>query len=272
MEILLDTRIRDWVLLPMVFVVFMTGILRHFLFAMFDSEEKKDKEESEIQANFALARSKTLRENFMYLPERAFKVRKSYFSRPQTGFYEKSMPDNSTANMMNAMQDPSMMMGMMKKNLRTGISSMLLYGWVDSFCSGFILAKIPFSLTQKFKGMLQRGVVLSGLDVSYVSSLSWYFLLMFGMQGLYRFFLGDSDIDDTAIFTMGMGKGGAGAAAGMPGQPGPDFGKLFTSEKESLSIVHYFEGLQKVESHFIDKRYNQLMSEMSKSASEKKRQ
>jgi len=36
-----------------------------------------------------------------------------------------------------------------------------------------VLVKVPFSLTNRFKSMLHRGVDLSTLDVSYVSSLSW---------------------------------------------------------------------------------------------------
>lgn len=35
-------------------------------------------------------------------------------------------------------------------------------------------AKIPFPLTQRFRGMLQNGIDLSTVDVSYVSSRSWF--------------------------------------------------------------------------------------------------
>lgn len=35
-------------------------------------------------------------------------------------------------------------------------------------------AKIPFPLTQRFRAMLQNGIDLSTVDVSYVSSRSWY--------------------------------------------------------------------------------------------------
>lgn len=38
-------------------------------------------------------------------------------------------------------------------------------------------AKIPFPLTQRFRSMLQNGIDLSTVDVSYVSSRSWYLLI-----------------------------------------------------------------------------------------------
>jgi len=51
-----------------------------------------------------------------------------------------------------------MMTDMLKNNLSMTLSTMLNYAWVSYFFSGFILAKVPFPLTQKFRGMLQRGV------------------------------------------------------------------------------------------------------------------
>ncbi|CAI7837325.1 unnamed protein product, partial [Closterium sp. NIES-53] len=48
----------------------------------------------------------------------------------------------------------------------------LTFAWVNFFFSGFVAAKVPFPLTQKFRGMLQNGIDLSTVDVSFVSSRS----------------------------------------------------------------------------------------------------
>ncbi len=41
--------------------------------------------------------------------------------------------------------------------------------------------------------MLQRGVQTADMDVRWVSSLSWYFLNFFGLNGLYRIILGGDE-------------------------------------------------------------------------------
>jgi ER membrane protein complex subunit 3 len=51
--------------------------------------------------------------------------------------------------------------------------------------------------------MMQRGVDLSDLDVSYVSSLALYFLLMFGLNDVYAILLGEgSEMDEQRMMQM----------------------------------------------------------------------
>ena len=75
--------------------------------------------------------------------------------------------------------------------------------------------------------MLQRGIETSEMDVSWVSSLSWYFLLLFGLRSIFVLFLGDENAADSMRDMQAMG----GMAA--PGQP-VDMDRLFTVEKENL--------------------------------------
>lgn len=55
------------------------------------------------------------------------------------------------------------------------------------------LVKIPFPLTVGFKSMMQRGIETQDMDVRWVSSLSWYFLNLFGLNGLFRLLLGSDN-------------------------------------------------------------------------------
>lgn len=66
-----------------------------------------------------------------------------------------------------------------------------------SIPSGFVrltsIVKLPFPLTIRFKSMLQSGVMTRDLDVRWVSSLSWYFLNLFGLQSVFGFLLGSDN-------------------------------------------------------------------------------
>ncbi|CAM5999730.1 unnamed protein product [Sphagnum balticum] len=68
--------------------------------------------------------------------------------------------------------------------------------WINSFFAGFVLAKVPFSLTQQFRSMTQSGVDMENLDVSYVSSVSFYFLIVFGLNQINSLFIDEDDEDD----------------------------------------------------------------------------
>ena len=99
--------------------------------------------------------------------------------------------------------------------------------------------------------MLQSGVGTRDLDVRWVSSLSWYFLTLFGLQPVYNFILGS----DNCKFTLACiypAEANASAAANQMAQqmaqmnpaanlmgPGNDPDKLFQSEAENLEVIEH---------------------------------
>ena len=119
--------------------------------------------------------------------------------------------------------------------------------------------------------MLQRGIETQDMDVRWVSSLSWYFLNFFGLNGLYRLMLGNDNgpsspssslshpprpprslrrsliIALTAAVQQDMlmsPYGNPAASGALPGGQGApqDFGKLFKAEKDNLALA---DGLYK---------------------------
>jgi len=106
-------------------------------------------------------------------------------------------------------------------------------GWINFFFQGFVLIKLPFPLTLGFKSMLQRGVETPDMDVQWVSSLSWYILNLFGLNGLYRLILGNDNAADSSRDLANSPFGGQQTAAA----PMQDFAKLFKAEKDNLELA-----------------------------------
>jgi hypothetical protein len=59
--------------------------------------------------------------------------------------------------------------------------------------------KLPFPLTIKFKSMLQAGVATKDMDPRWMSSISWYFLCIFGLQSVFNFLLGSENGMSTCL-------------------------------------------------------------------------
>lgn len=137
-------------------------------------------------------RADELSKNAKYISHDGLSMRIDYFLNPVDGVLTEEV------KVTNPMANSASMMDMMKSNMAMQVPNLIMMGWLSFFFTGFVLVRIPFPLLDRFKGMLQRGIQLeynnfiycSGLDVTYVTSLSWYFLVMFGMRGLYPLILG----------------------------------------------------------------------------------
>eukprot|EP00244_Chara_vulgaris_P002974 TRINITY_DN15292_c0_g1_i3.p1 TRINITY_DN15292_c0_g1~~TRINITY_DN15292_c0_g1_i3.p1 ORF type:complete len:252 (+),score=46.32 TRINITY_DN15292_c0_g1_i3:200-955(+) len=234
-DLILDTKIRDWVLVPLTMVMILIGIVRHLVNKLMVSEQIFDKKS--LREAQGLLRARVLRGAAGWIPHKSFRMRRAYLTDEENGVLH--VPKDRMSQQAQMMMDPNTTVDMMKKNLSAIIPQAFTFTWVNFFFSGFVTAKIPFPLTQRFRPMLQRGIDLSSLDVRYVSSQSWYFLNFVGLRGFFSLILGDSnEVDDAQrMMQMQMQMGGLGG----------DASKALTSEKDALELLRHEWLLPKME-------------------------
>ncbi|KAM8934364.1 ER membrane protein complex subunit 3-like [Pelodytes ibericus] len=243
-ELLLDSSIRLWVVLPIVVITFLTGLLRHHVTRLLQGDKKSELES--LSDSQVLLRSRILRENCKYIPRQSFLMRKVYFNDGENGFFKIT---KRKVTQKNPMTDPTMVTDMMKGNLTNVLPMILIGGWINWAFSGFLTTKVPFPLTLRFKPMLQRGIELVSLDASWVSSASWYFLNVFGLRSMYTLILGqDNAADQSRIMQDQM----TGAAMAMP----PDPNKAFKAEWEAMEITEHHWALENIEDDLTSRDLN----------------
>lgn len=160
----------------------------------------------------------------------------------------------------NPMSNPAGMIDMMKGNVVYMVPNIGLMTFVGWFFSGFVCLKVPFPMpSNHFKLMLQRGVDLSTLNISYVSSLSWYFLVTFGLNGVYSLILGPgSEVDEAKMMQMQMGMGMVGG-----NQMGFDAKAAYKFEYDNLSFMKHEWSSNKAEKVLLGARYpNEIYSDI----------
>lgn len=80
---------------------------------------------------------------------------------------------------------------------------------------------------------MQRGVDLPSLDVTYFTSLSYYILLLFGLNGTFRLIFREHTVDETQMMRQQMAMTGG----GMGAMGAPDPAKAFESERQAMEMV-----------------------------------
>ncbi|PWN97540.1 transmembrane protein [Tilletiopsis washingtonensis] len=242
--LLLDSAIRDWVLLPILLVMVFVGLLRHYVTQLITSVPKPQAPAA-LREQRIMTRAQTTRMNSWYLSPAAYAARRDWLAdKLGSGEYVQPVPEKKPdEGPVNPLSDPAQMEGMMeqaKKSIVMMVPQTLIMGWINMFFSGFVLLRLPFPLTLRFKLMLQRGIDTPDMDVAWVSSISWYFLCLFGLTAIFRLILGDNNAADSSRDMGGMGAltGAGGQAPPNPfGGAGPDYAKLHLAEKENVELA-----------------------------------
>lgn len=227
----------------------LTGVLRHYVTVLLQTPPKAAATPEESRERLALLRGNQLRQNCPAITRSSFEARKEYLiDNYKKGTFLKN-PGNKEGPA-NPMSDPAAMegmMGMMKGNMAMMIPQTLIMSWINAFFAGFVILRLPFPLTIRFKSMLQSGVMTRDLDVRWVSSLSWYFLCLFGLQGVFIFILGN----EGAAAQMQQMSGMPAQQAAGPFQPGQDPDKMFKAEAENLEVAEWWGVLDGVEDRLL---------------------
>lgn len=267
MDFVIDHRIRDWVFIPVLYVMFMMGLLKIFLSKMM---QNKKKETSKIQKTVDDNRNKSIlmraqkigAANTLLTP-RGFFMRKTNLIKRDSGLLWERENDTAEDPMQamqksNPMMNPGNMADMLKNNLFMTIMTPLQFGFISYFFTGYIVGKVPFPQTQKFREMLQKGIECNGMDVKYVSALSLYFLTIFGFGPLHKMLLTHDPEDNDAMNPMNdpsmnpMAMNPMGQQASPFSQP-PTLKDNYKKERDNVEVIQYEFKIEKAEQKLIDK-------------------
>mmetsp|Transcript_14580 Transcript_14580/g.24752 ORF Transcript_14580/g.24752 Transcript_14580/m.24752 type:complete len:306 (-) Transcript_14580:35-952(-) len=260
-NLLLDSDIRDWVVIPLLVIMICAGLLRHYV-GLWMRAEPKPIHKVEQRCKSTLASAARLRmANSQYLSTSKIEARRVYYAQRDEGKLrteaewsteEKERMEDAGAGGSDEAMNPMAMMDGMKGNMVFMVQNMVMMQGISHFFKGFILLKVPFSLTRGFKMMFQRDLGLSNLDTSYVSSVSWYFLVMFGLRGFFRLIIGDptQEMNEDSQRQHQLG---------LHTQMGPaqfDAPKALQQEADNIELLpKHKSDLDDVEKRLLGKRY-----------------
>ena len=141
-DIRLDTQIRDWVLIPIMLVMVLIGVLRHYITLLLATPPKTSLKS--IREAQALNRARILKSSANAIPFFAFESRRKLLCKfIDEKKYVAAAKQAEGQDPVNPMSDPAqmdVMMDGMKKNMAMMVPQMVMMGWVNYFFAGFVLS------------------------------------------------------------------------------------------------------------------------------------
>uniref|UniRef100_A0A7S4ALZ1 ER membrane protein complex subunit 3 n=1 Tax=Pseudo-nitzschia australis TaxID=44445 RepID=A0A7S4ALZ1_9STRA len=276
-NILLDSDIRDWVVLPLFVIMVSAGLLRVHV-GMLLRPDPKNQERIEQRTQSSVRATSALKTGAIhFLSTSKLESRKLAYPeilKDQADWCEMYMEQREREKEENPMDDdddmpnPLAAMDGMKGGMVGMVQNMVMMQGIQFFFSGFILLKVPFSLTMGFKQMFQRGLDgLANLDTSYVSSISLYFLFMYGLRAFFRLVIGTPALETQETQKMWM-KLGKKAGPSNPNAPKEDAHiKALNTEADNLEMIlpkQFKSNLDQVEKRLLKNKYPKKKAKLGK--------
>ena len=248
-----------WVFIPIIYVTCIIQLFRLY-FTLYTSYTKVKKQVK--RANYAEVKDKNtvekcdhLAKKYFLLTREAFDCRRGFLCKPETGYLvvNGDRPPVDSVNSMASAQ--SGMMDNMKGMVVMMATTMPAMAWINSFFAGFVLAKVPFSMTQQFRSLTQSGIDMANLDVSYVSSVSFYFLIVFGLNQLQSLIL-DDDTDDEGMKAVSEDRKNMSGAMNPMAQSGGMMGAANQSTERKQIFKPQVDGLELISHSFVFTKSN----------------
>jgi hypothetical protein len=203
----LDPSLLPWALVPILLITCAVSYGRLLLNVLMAKDSSKV-DDKDLVYKQTLQRAARLRANGFYLTTSAIKNREQFFlggpNRGGGALDGTNVPAPDPSEALSKLSEMSM-----GGQMAAMVSQMMMYSFITWVFPGFVLLKLPFPVTEKFRPLLQNGLMVPTLDVTYVTSLSWYFLTMFGTQPFVMLLaakLNRADLSDVMLQQqMGMG-------------------------------------------------------------------
>jgi ER membrane protein complex subunit 3 len=142
LQLELDSRIRDWVLFPILITMFLFGVIRNYVTIIFSPTSNGVKKNvDKFRHSQTLKRCNDLKLNHRFIPKDSFKMRRHFFfneekvklenERKGTGLLNEVIPSQT----LSSMTDPSQVGDLMKNNMAMILPNMIIFGWLSYFYS-----------------------------------------------------------------------------------------------------------------------------------------
>lgn len=220
-EIALDERLKYNVLLPITIVIVAIGMMKNIILGLLggDIVEQPRQKFTEVQTlqeiNLFLTNGKLLLDEKSFEMKRlhylnVLKEKKFFADKVEKEVKEEKKDDVDPAQEQfnNSLEEFQKNTGGIKQmaigNALNFIPQTVITWWLNHFFTNYVIMRLPFPLTLKFKEVVQNGIQTRDLDASYTTTISWYFILMYGLDAFYNVFYYNrtKDINELNVLKM----------------------------------------------------------------------